>query len=357
MSLHAASSACRLPLAAVLLFSFSSCAQSARQPERTEFMLGTFCTISLFEKGTDAIYNNVFGRLRELEDIFSANRDDSVLAAVNRAAGIAPVKARQELIEALEKALAVAHLSGGAFDPTVGPLVQLWDIGGGSPRVPDESEIRERLSLVNFRDVEIDREAGTVFLRRRGMALDLGGIAKGFAADEAAETLRGSGVVSAVIDLGGNILVLGERLERRRSLFGGTAGGRPWRVGVQDPREGRGAYLGVIETRGRSVVTSGVYERFFERDGVRYHHILSTAAGRPVDNGLLSVTVAADKSVDADALSTAVFALGPEKGRALLAAFPGAEAVFVFEDNSVGVTAGLEASFSLIPGTYHLGFP
>jgi thiamine biosynthesis lipoprotein len=191
-------------------------------------------------------------------------------------------------------------------------------------------------------DIEINRAASTVFLGKPGMILDLGAIAKGFAADQGALILEKAGVKAAVIDLGGNILVYGEKPGRVFS----PRPRRTWRVGIQDPRDTRGSYIGVLETPGKSVVTSGVYERYFTRDGKRYHHILSTETGYPVENGLLSVTVIADHSIDADALSTAAFALGWEKGAALLGK-TGAEGIFVFEDQSVRVSPGLRESFTL----------
>jgi thiamine biosynthesis lipoprotein len=326
-------------LLALLLFSGCPGA-SARE---SEFVLGTLCTVDLYGKGSRAQYRAVFARLRELEDIFSANREDTDLDRVNRGAGVEGAAVRRELITVLKKALYYAETSGGAFDPSVGPLVKLWGIGTDTPRVPSGGEIREALALVDYRDIEIDEAKGTVFLKRRGMALDLGAIAKGYAADEAVRLLAGQGITMGLVDLGGNIFAYGERRK-----------GKPWRIGVQDPGKDRGAYIGVLELINKTVVTSGVYERYFEDEGTRYHHILSTANGRPVETGLLSVTVAADSSADADALSTAAFALGWEKGRRLIEAVPGAEGIFVFEDRRVRITPGIKGSFSLTSNEYRL---
>jgi thiamine biosynthesis lipoprotein len=199
-----------------------------------------------------------------------------------------------------------------------------------------DDEITAALALIDWRDVELNRQGKTVFLKRQGMKLDLGAIAKGYAADEAVKIAAEAGVKRAVIDLGGNIFAYGEK-----------QGGQPWRVGLQDPREGRGEYLGILDVKNKTVVTSGVYERFFEDAGKRYHHILSTGIGRPVENGLLSVTIITEHSIDADALSTSVFALGYERGRALIESLPGMEAVFVFEDLRVRLTEGIGGDFSL----------
>jgi thiamine biosynthesis lipoprotein len=179
------------------------------------------------------------------------------------------------------------------------------------------------------------------------MALDLGAIAKGYAADEAARLLADEGVESGIIDLGGNIFVLGEKKEK-------PGKGASWRIGVQDPRADRGNYIGILSVKNKSVVTSGVYERFFEKDGKRYHHIFSTTSGFPAENNLLSVTIAADDSIDADALSTASFVLGWEKGRELIAGVKGAGGIFVFDDLSVRLTENLEGDFSLTAAEYHL---
>jgi thiamine biosynthesis lipoprotein len=317
--------------------------------QAAEFVLGTVCSVTLYGGNPAETFSRVFARLREIDRLMSANREGSALDRINQKAGLEPVPVPPELMEVLEKARYYADLGGGAFDPTIGPLVKLWDIGSEEPRVPGDDEIRQALALVNREDLILDREAGTAFLARPGMALDLGAIAKGYAADEARRIVREGSCRGAIIDLGGNILVCGERPEA-----GG--GGRPWRIGVQDPLDSRGAYIGVLEVREASVVTSGVYERFFEAGGRRYHHILSTETGCPVENGLLSVTIVAEKSIDADALSTLVFTLGYEAGLEALKALDGVGAVFVFEDRRIRLSPGLGDSFTLTSDIYRLEF-
>jgi thiamine biosynthesis lipoprotein len=318
-------------------------------PAQAEFVMGTICTVNLYNRGTPALYQRIFARLRELEGIMSANMDGTDLDRVNRNAGIGPVPVRAELVEVLSTALDYAERSGGTFDPTIGPLVKLWGIGGENPRVPEEGEIRAALTLVNHRDLAVDRAAGTVFLKRPGMALDAGAIAKGYAADEVVRLLREAGVPGAIIDLGGNIFAYG-----RKTRAGWGAGGEPWRIGIQDPLAERGVYTGVLEVHNKSVVTSGVYERAFEAGGKHYHHILSVQDGYPVDNGLLSVTIIADRSMDADALSTAAFTLGYARGRALVESIPGAEAVFIFDDRSIRGTPGALDLFTLRDENYRI---
>ena len=315
---------------------------------QSEYVLGTYCHIDLFEDGSGELYSRLFARLSELDRLLSANRDDSELALVNRNAGLEPVPVSPELFAVLKRALYFAEASGGAFDPTVGSLVKLWGIGTESQRIPREEEIRAALDLVNWRDLELSPQsmasAGTAFLKRQGMALDLGAIAKGYAADELAAILRDAGVKRAIIDLGGNIYV-----------WGNKADGGPWRIGVQDPLGERKKYAGVLELKGSiSVVSSGTYERYFTGDDdKRYHHIMNVIEGEsggrrgfPVENNLLSATVISASSMDADALSTSCFALGYEKGLALAKA-NGAEALFIFADKTILGTPEALTVFSL----------
>ena len=165
--------------------------------------------------------------------------------------------------------------------------------------------------------------------------MDLGGIAKGYAGDEAIKIYKKYGIKSAYINLGGNVVVLGTKPD-----------GKPWRIGVQNPRAENGFYIGIVEVADKAVVTSGDYERFFEENGKRYHHILDPKTGRPADSGLISSTIVTDVSMDADALSTAAFVLGLEKGRALVESLEGVEAIFVTKDKEVYVTDGLRNSFT-----------
>jgi thiamine biosynthesis lipoprotein len=335
---------CHILVVAALLL---GAARPGPDPVKTEFVLGTVCSISLFDQARADVYREIFGRLREIDNRMSVNLPDSDISLVNAAAGIAPVQVHGDVFDVIERALYFAELSGGAFDPTVGPLVSLWGIAGDKPRVPSLAEIVAVLPLVNWRDIELNRQQRSVFLKQPGMALDLGAIAKGYAADEAAAIISKAGIERAIIDLGGNIVTYGLKEDKS-----------PWKVGLQNPLEGRGAYFGIVNVmaspakQAQTVVTSGVYERYFEEDGVRYHHIFSPSGGYPATNGLASVTLIAENSMDADALSTAVFVLGYEQGRALVESLPGTEAVFAFDDLSVRKTAG--ANFTLSNQSFRL---
>jgi thiamine biosynthesis lipoprotein len=320
-----------------LLLIFASCAPAS--PSRSEYALGTVCTVTLFEQSKDSVYRDIFARIREIDNLMSVNIPSSDVSRINAAAGIAGINVNKDTFTVIERAVFFAEISGGAFDPSVGPLVSLWGIGGDDASVPSQEEIDKTLPMINWQDIELDAGTHSVFLKREGMALDLGAIAKGYAADEAAALIKNAGIKRAIIDFGGNIVTLGEKKDKT-----------PWKIGIQNPNERRGLYFGVLQVKNtdskQTIVTSGVNERFFEKDGVRYHHILSTSTGYPVRDGLLSVTIIAANSMDADALSTTLFALGYEEGVKLLGAFQGTEVVFVFEDNSVRVTPG--ADFSVI---------
>jgi thiamine biosynthesis lipoprotein len=273
--------------------------------------------------------------------MMSANSAGTEVDRINQNAGLQPVRVHQELLDALDAALGYAELSGGAFDPTVGPLVKLWGIGFPDARVPTEAEIRQALEKVGWRDLAVDRQKSTVFLRRSGMALDLGALAKGYAADAAAAIIRKNRLPGAIIDLGGNIFAYGEK-----------PGKGPWRIGIRNPLDIPGPVLGVLTLKNKTVVSSGGYERYLEAGGMRYHHILSTRSGYPVETGLLSVTIIADRSIDGDGLSTAVFALGYARGAPLIESLPAVDAVFVFEDRRVIATSGCADYFNLTHPAY-----
>jgi thiamine biosynthesis lipoprotein len=309
-------------------------------------LLGTLCKITTWGPAKSTA-NAVFDRIQEIDERMSANRAESEVSRINAAAGTAAVAVSADTFEVIREAVAFSRLGDGRFDLTVGPLVKLWGTGTDDARVPAKDEIAAALALVGWRDVELSEPDATVFLRREGMAIDLGAIAKGYAADEAAAVLAARGVTTALIDLGGNLLT-----------FGAKPDGSPWRIGLQDPDPSvpRGTHIGVVEFEGsRTVVTSGTYERYFVRDGVRYHHLLDTATGSPVANGLVAVTIFTARSVEADGWSTLAFASGLERGRALVEATNGeVEAAFFTERFEVYATAGMRSRLRLSDARWQL---
>jgi thiamine biosynthesis lipoprotein len=317
----------------LLLFTQIACTQT--ESYRVEFALGTVCSVNLYDQANDKIFNDIFTRIHEIENLMSVNINSSDINRINAAAGIKPVQVHENVFEVIEQAVYFAQISGGAFDPTIGPLVSLWGINSDNPRVPSQAEIEKTLSLVNWRNIELDAATFSVFLKHHGMALDLGAIAKGYAADETALIIKRVELKQPVIDLGGDVIVYGKKADNS-----------PWKVGIQNPNEVKGTTLGVLNILPpgsyASIVTSGVYERFFEHEDNRYHHIFSPSHGYPADSGLLSVTVIAHNAIDADVLSTAVFVMGYEKGKTLIDSLHGTEAVFVFSDMSVRKTSGVD---------------
>ncbi|MDR1895001.1 MAG: FAD:protein FMN transferase [Spirochaetales bacterium] len=335
-------------LALTLVMVFSACpartAPAAEVLEDTRFLLGTVVEVRLYDGGQD-IFDPLFEEVRRLESLLSLNIEDSELNRINRAAGRAPVKVSPETFEVIRRGLDYSRLSGGRFDISIGPLIELWHIGYEDARVPGEEEIAAALPLISWTRVKLDEGEQTVFLEEPGMILDLGGIAKGYVADRMAAFLRQGGKDQALLNLGGNVLVVGYKGD-----------GSDFRIGVQDPRDVRGSMVGILTFPGnRSVVSTGAYERFLQVGDRIYHHVLDPSTGYPGENSLLQATIVSEYSVDGDGLSTSVFLLGLEEGLALIESLPGAEAVLVDEDNRVYITSGLFESFTLTNAAYRPG--
>ena len=314
----------------------SSCRlNSSNLYETHEFLMGTVIIQKIYHKDADKIAKEVNDRIAGIESAMTINKSGGEINLLNDAAGKEYVKLGEDTLYVLNKAKQYGEISNGAFDVTIGPLVKSWGVFTDNPKVPSKSEIDELLKLVNYKDINIDFENSTAMLSKKGQIVDLGGIAKGFAGDAAIEIYKKYGVESALISLGGNILTLG-----------GKPDGTPWSVGIRNPRGADGSYIGIVSVKDKAVVSSGDYERFFEKDGVRYHHILDPKTGYPANTGLIGTTIVSDYSIDADALSTTVFVLGLEEGMKLVESLEGVEAVFITEDKKIYVTDGLKDTFT-----------
>lgn len=303
--------------------------------EAGEFILGTIVKIKLYDAPPEGLFEDIFEEIRGYEGLLSLNIAESDINRINRAAGVEPVTVDPVSLAVIGEGLRYSRLSEGRFDITIGPLVNLWRIGYDDARIPAPEEIARALPLINHREVILDADGGTVYLRRRGMEMDLGAIAKGFIADRIAETLRAGGIERGIINLGGNVLTLGAK-----------PGNQPFRIGIQNPWELRGQSAGILELKNLSLVSSGDYERFFEEGGKRYHHILDSDTGYPAENSLTQVTIISPRSVDGDGLSTSVFAMGLDKGYRLITSLEGIEAVFITKDKSVYLTPGVEKLYN-----------
>ncbi|MBM6859121.1 FAD:protein FMN transferase [Clostridium saudiense] len=329
-----------------LVFMLVSCSQNTKENEktsqqepikRTEMLMGTVISVTLYDSTDETILDKVFEKVKDLEKTFSINEAGTEVDKINDNAGIAPVKVSDDTIEVVKAGLYYSDLSHGKFDVTIGPLVKLWNIPDRpTDDIPTQNEIDTVLPLTNYKDVVIDETNKTIFLTRPGMMLDLGGIAKGYTADVISEMLTDEGVKSAIIDLGGNIFAHGEKIS-----------GDAWKIGIQNPFSTRGEIVGAISVKNKSIVTSGIYERYIEVNGVKYHHILSPETGYPYENDIAGITIISDKSTTGDALSTSVFALGIDEGMKFVENLDDVDAIFVTKDNEIYLTSGIKDNFEL----------
>lgn len=318
-----------LPLFLLLAACGAGQEQEPAVVQRTNFQMDTVVTITLYDWTDETAIDAAFREIDRLEALLSVQKPGSDLDRLAQAAGQDWVDIAPETQEVLELAKDYFARSGGLLDVTAGPLIDLWDINNGG-HYPTSEELEAVLPLVNGEDLQV--KEGRAYLARPGMKADLGAIAKGYIADRVKDLLLDLGVKHAVLDLGRNIL-----------LIGGKSDEIPFRVGVQDPNGDQGELLAVVEAANKSLVTSGVYERYFEHDGKRYHHILDPETGYPVDNGLAAVSILSDDSANGDALSTTCLLLGQEKGLALIESLPGVEALFVAEDGTLTPSSGFDA--------------
>ncbi len=296
----------------------------AAQPlSRSGIAMDTTVRVTLYDGQSAAALDACFDTIKRYEALFSRTDPDSEIAALN-AAGGRETPLSPETRELLEQSLYYGELSGGALDVTIAPASSLWDFSAAV--LPDAAALAEAVTRVDYRQLTVT-ETGACL--PAGAAVDVGAVAKGYTADALAAQLRAAGVTGALIDLGGNIYALGGK------------GKEPFTVGIRDPQDAE-ALAAVVRVRDRSVVTSGIYERGFTQDGVRYHHLLDPATGRPVQNGLASVTIVSERSVTGDALSTACFVMGLERGMALVESLDGVEALFIGTDGTLHPSSGLE---------------
>lgn len=297
--------------------------------EESRLLMDTVVRIEAYGPRAREAVEAAFAEFTRLDQLWNPYDEESELARINRAAGRGPVAASPDTLRVLETALEVAARTGGAFDPTIGPLVRLWGFGEqAAPQPPAPTAIARERALVDYRLVRLDAGSGTVELPRAGMALDLGAIAKGYAVDRARAIMQQYGVSRALITAGGCVYGLGN-----------APGNRPWRVAVQHPRDSR-AILGIIPVRDLAVDTSGDYQRFFEADGTRYHHVLDPRTGYPA-RACQSATVLHPSAQWADALATACMVLGPERALALVETVPGAALLLVDERGQLHRTPDL----------------
>lgn len=307
----------------------------------SRFLMGTLVEMRIY--GSQQVLNAGFDHVKHLDEMMSRTQSGSEVYQINQKAGHDWVSVSPDTYKVVEAALKYAKLTDGLFDPTIAPLVDLWGIGTSHAQIPETAALKAAQTLINYRAVELNAKGNQVRLSNPDMGLDLGGIAKGYAADSVVAFLRNNGVKSGFISLGGNVYVIG-----------GKPDGSPWRIGIQDPFASRGVHTAVLEVRDTSIVTSGPYERYFIKDNRRYHHILDPSTGYPAENGLVSVTIVTPCSMTADALSTGIFLLGKERGLALLEELDGVEGILIASDRQVYVTSGLRSQLKSLARGFEL---
>lgn len=304
----------------------------------TDFQLNTVIKVDIYDSNDETLLDEVFALCEKYEKLFSRTLESSEIYQLNH--GTLPKEdgaflLSEETADIISRGLDFGRHSGGAFDITIAPVSSLWDFTSGENIIPAQAELDQALPLVNYENVKL--EGRRLTFAKEGMGIDLGAIAKGYIADKMKEYLVSKGVKSATINLGGNVLCIGNRPD-----------GTPFRIGIQKPFANRSETIAVMKISDQSVVSSGIYERYFEKDGVLYHHILNPKTGMPYENQLVSVTIISDASVDGDGLSTSCFALGLEKGMELINSLPGVQAVFITDDYKLHYSDGFLDEIELV---------
>lgn len=304
----------------VFVISFCSGCGNSRNKyyEKSSIVMDTAVTLSAYGENSKEAVEESFKRLDEIDKMADANLDTSDVYKINSSSGKGYVKVHPEILKMVKTSIEYSKLSNGAFDITTGPIISLWGIGTDNERVPSDEEIKAKLPLVGYKKININENESSIMLKYEGMAIDLGGVAKGFASDEVLKIYKKYNVENGLINLGtSSIYALGKNKDNKE-----------WSVGIKHPRsDDSNGYLGVVRISNESLSTSGDYERYFIKDNKRYHHIMDTKTGYPVDNGVMSDTIVINGDVDdngmlADILTTTVFALGPEKGIELINSLP-----------------------------------
>ena len=298
------------------------------------YAMNTVIEQKWYGESADTVYTGMETKIREIESVLSMHLSQSEIAAINENAGVQPVEVSQRTFDLLQRAKELSEQSDGAFDITIAPVVELWGITSDHPHVPTDEELAQAMALMGLEDLVLDEEACTAYLTRPGMAIDLGGIAKGWTADQLREYARELGAERGYVSLGGNLTIIGERPD-----------GDPFKFGLRDPQGDASTYLGTVTLEdGCTMATTGGYERYFEEDGIRYHHVLDPRTGYPADSDLLSVAVISKDGTLADYLSTTLFVQGLEAAKAAAGSEDYA-LVMVDQENNVWISGSLRGNF------------
>lgn len=300
------------------------------------FALGTANSITVYyeedqEETVISALEEIKKRILRMDDELSVFKENSEISEIRKAAGKTLVEVSPDTYEIVKKSIGYAIFSKETFDITSHPLSQLWGIGKKGDYIPGRRDIQKARKLVNYKDILMQENPCRIGMRKKGQAIDLGGIAKGYAADLARTMLLDCHITEAMINFGGTVIVIGKEKT----------------IGIQDPECNTGRAMGSLTIRNQAVVTSGVYERYFIKDGIRYHHIIDPRTGRPSDTGISSITVIGESAMEMDALATSVILLGIEEGSKRINQC-GAEGIFITDAKEVYVTPGLADKFQMI---------
>ncbi|AGC67783.1 thiamine biosynthesis lipoprotein ApbE [Thermoclostridium stercorarium subsp. stercorarium DSM 8532] len=330
-----------LLLICFVFLTFTACSQ-AKPLKESRFLLDTLVEITIYNKNSQDVMSELFDKIQAFENKFSKYAEDSEISQINNNAGTY-VNVSEDTFELIEQSLYFSEISDGLFDISIGPLVDLWGINQENPRVPTQREIDLAKEKIGYRNISLNRENMSVSVAE-GMSLDTGAIAKGFITDRLVSVLRERKIESALLNLGGNLY-----------LYGTKPDGSDWTIGIRDPFGLQGDYMATVSLKDTSIVTSGIYERYFEADGKRYHHILNPKTGYPEDNELASVSIISPSSTMCDGLSTTCFLLGLGKGMELIESLENAEAIMITRDKKVYLSSGLKNGkipFKLVDTNY-----
>lgn len=302
------------------------CQNAGGEYKKTVFAMDTVMDLKIYSENDEPLLK-AEEEIKRLDAVFDRGNENSDIYRINKNKSAA---VSDETAEIIRKALDISEMTDGAFDITTAPVTDLWGFYGGNFRVPSNEELNAALSSVGYKNIRLDSNKVSI---PESFSLDLGGIGKGFASDSVINILRGCGVSSAIVSLGGNVQALGQRPD-----------GEAWSVGITDPDD-KSRLLGKVKVSDKAVITSGGYQRFFEKDGKTYHHIIDPKTGKSAESGLVSVTVIAESGALSDGLSTALFVAGLDKSAEIWHKYGGFDAVFAENNGNIYVTEGIADTF------------
>ncbi len=302
-------------------------------------MMGTIIDILIESDTPEKHINDVCHLLTIYKNRFSANDNDSELTVINNSSGIAPVSVHPDLFELTQLGKMHSLTHPGNLNIAIGPLVQSWRIGFDDANVPNPKKIQKALALSNPNNIILNPDTKSIFLSQKGMKIDLGALAKGYIADKVMDYLKSEKVTSAMINLGGNVLVYGDNPKQENGI---------WRIGIQNPKTTRGNNIGILSLKNKSVVTSGIYERHLRVGHKDYHHIFDRKTGYPIETDMVSLTIVSDLSVDCEIWTTKLFGLPIMQALTTIQNTPNIEGILITKDNRLAITSGLQSHFQML---------